>query len=79
MIATKPKRGEFYIHRKDDRVYQVLGYAKMFEQDEQDIIILKRMKDRLIITLSADLFILYITADKFIKDKAILNDLKVNL
>ncbi|SFI12300.1 MULTISPECIES: hypothetical protein [unclassified Bacillus (in: firmicutes)] len=69
MIATKPKRGEFYIYREDGRVYQILGYAKMFEQDEQDIIILKRMKDRVTITLSSDLFILYITADKFIKDK----------
>ncbi|PFD95597.1 hypothetical protein COE15_12890 [Bacillus cereus] len=79
MIAPKPKRGEFYIHRKDGRVYQVLGYAKMFGQNEQDIIILKRMKNRVTITLSADLFILYINANKFAKDKEILNNLKVNL
>lgn len=79
MIAPKPKRGEFYIHRKDGRVYQILGYAKMFEHNEQDIIILKRMKDRVTITLSADLFILYINANKFVKDKEILNNLKVNL
>lgn len=51
----------------------------MFEHNEQDIIILKRMKDRVTITLSADLFILYINANKFVKDKEILNNLKVNL
>jgi len=43
VIASKPKRGEFYIHRKDGRVYQVLGYARMFEQENQDLINLKRM------------------------------------
>ncbi|MEK4940650.1 hypothetical protein BW425_24085 [Bacillus pseudomycoides] len=79
MIAPKPKRGEFYIHRKDGRVYQVLGYAKMFEQENQDLIILKRMKDGMTVTLSADLFVLYIKAYKFSKDREILSNLKVNL
>ncbi|HGE5783198.1 TPA: hypothetical protein ACGGHE_005311 [Bacillus pseudomycoides] len=79
MLAMRPKRGDFYTHKKDSRVYQVLGYAKMFEQNEQDIIILKRMKDRVTITLSADLFILYINANKFLKNKEILNNLKVSL
>ncbi|WP_176527748.1 hypothetical protein [Bacillus sp. AFS023182] len=65
MIAPKPKRGEFYIHRKDGRVYQVLGYARMFEQENQDLIILKCMKDGMTVTLSADLFVLYIKAYKF--------------
>ncbi|MCR8860618.1 hypothetical protein [Bacillus pseudomycoides] len=79
MIAPKPKRGEFYIHRKDGRVYQVLGYAKMFEQENQDIIILKCMKDGMTVTLSADLFVLYIKAHKFSKDKEIISNVKVNL
>ncbi|CAI8823964.1 transposase [Bacillus sp. IT-79MI2] len=79
MIAQKPKRGEFYIHRKDGRVYQVLGYAKMFEQENQDLIILKCMKDGMTVTLSSDLFVLYIKAHKFSKDKEVLSNLKVNL
>ncbi|PEP82112.1 hypothetical protein [Bacillus pseudomycoides] len=79
MIASKPKRGEFYIHRKDGRVYQVLGYAKMFDQENQDLIILKRMKDGMTVTLSANLFVLYIKAHKFSKDKEVLSSLKVNL
>nr|WP_240522776.1 hypothetical protein [Bacillus pseudomycoides] len=79
VIAPKPKRGEFYIHRKDGRVYQVLGYARMFEQENQDLIILKCMKDGMTVTLSADLFVLYIKVYKFSKDKEILSNLKVNL
>jgi len=79
VIAPKPKRGEFYIHRKDGRVYQVLGYAKMFEQENQDLIILKCMKDGMTVTLNADLFVLYIKAYKFSKDREILSNLKVNL
>lgn len=77
MIA--PKRGDFYIHRKDGRVYQVLGYAKMFEQENQDFVILKRMKDGITVTLSADLFIVCIKAHKFSKDKEIISNIKVKL
>lgn len=40
MKAAKAKRGEFYVHKKNSWVYQVLGHAKMFEHEEQDIIIL---------------------------------------
>ncbi|WP_410985000.1 hypothetical protein [Bacillus cereus] len=77
MIA--PKRGEFYIHREDGRVYQILGYARMFEQENQDLIILNRMKDGMTVSLSADLFVLYIKAHKFSRDKGVLSNLKVNL
>jgi hypothetical protein len=73
MKATKAKRGEFYVHKKNGWVYQVLGYAKMFEHEEQDIIVLKCMRDNMTITLSAELFELYI------KTKNILNNLKVSL
>ncbi|MED3615099.1 MULTISPECIES: hypothetical protein [Bacillus] len=79
MKAAKVKRGEFYVHKKNGRVYQVLGYAKMFEHEEQDIIILKCMKDNMTVTLSAELFELYIKANKFLKTKNILNNLKVSL
>jgi hypothetical protein len=75
MIASKPKRGEFYIYEKDGRAYQVLAYSKMFEHEEQEIIILKRMKDNINITISAELFILYIEANKFIKDKVLVSNL----
>lgn len=79
MKAAKVKRGEFYVHKKNGRVYQVLGYAKMFEHEEQDIIILKCMRDNMTVTLSAKLFELYIKANKFLKTKNILNNLKVSL
>ncbi|KAA0782810.1 MULTISPECIES: hypothetical protein [Bacillus cereus group] len=79
MKAAKVKRGEFYVHKKNGRVYQVLGYAKMFEHEEQDIIILKCMRDNMTVTLSAELFELYIKANKFLKTKNILNNLKVSL
>lgn len=75
MIATKPKRGEFYIYEKDGRAYQVIAYSKMFEHEEQEIIILKRMKDNMNITISAELFILYIEANKFIKNKVLVSNL----
>ncbi|HDR7429596.1 TPA: hypothetical protein QCX20_002970 [Bacillus toyonensis] len=79
MKAAKTKRGEFYVHKKNGWVYQVLGYAKMFEHEEQDIIILKCMRDNITVTLSAELFELYIKANKFLKTKNILNNLKVSL
>jgi hypothetical protein len=79
MKAAKAKRGEFYVLKKNGWVYQVLGYAKMFEHEEQDIIILKCMRDNITITLSAELFELYIKANKFLKTKNILNNLKVSL
>lgn len=79
MKAAKVKRGEFYVHKKNGRVYQVLGYAKMFEHEEQDIIILKCMRDNMTVTLSAELFELYKKANKFLKTKNILNNLKVSL
>ncbi|MBO1628255.1 hypothetical protein [Bacillus arachidis] len=79
MIAPKPKRGDFYIQSKDGRVFQVLGYAKMFEHENQDFVILKRMKDGITVALSADLFVLYIKAYKFSKDKEIITNVKVNL
>ncbi|MDY7519214.1 MULTISPECIES: hypothetical protein [Bacillus cereus group] len=79
MKAAKAKRGEFYVHKKNGWVYQVLGYAKMFEHEEQDIIVLKCMRDNMTVTLSADLFELYIKANKFLKTKNILNNLKVSL
>lgn len=79
MKAAKAKRGEFYVHIKNGWVYQVLGYAKMFEHEEQDIIFLKCMRDNMTVTLSADLFELYIKANKFLKTKNILNNLKVSL
>lgn len=75
MTATKPKRGEFYTHEKDGRLYQVLAYSKMFEHEEQEIIVLKRMKDNINITISAELFILYIEANKFVKDKVLVSNL----
>ncbi|MED1093547.1 hypothetical protein [Bacillus paramycoides] len=46
MKAAKAKRGEFYVHKKNGWVYQVLGYAKMFEHEEQDLSRLKLKKDR---------------------------------
>lgn len=67
----RPKRGEFFHFSKDNTVYSVLGYAKMFGNEEHDFINLKRMKDSTTITLSADLFFLYIQAGKFIKDKVL--------
>lgn len=67
----RPKRGEFFHFSKDNTLYLVLGYAKMFGNEEHDFINLKRMKDSTTITLSADLFLLYIQAGKFIKDKAL--------
>ncbi|MFA2811933.1 hypothetical protein [Bacillus mycoides] len=79
MKEAKAKRGEFYVHKKNGWVYQVLGYAKMFEHEEQDIIVLKCMKDNKIVTLSAELFKLYIKANKFSTTKSILNNLKVSL
>ncbi|WP_242305032.1 hypothetical protein [Bacillus cereus group sp. BfR-BA-01449] len=79
MKAAKAKCGEFYVHKKNGWVYQVLGYAKMFEHEEQDIIFLKCMRDNMTVTLSADLFELYIKANKFLKTKNILNNLKVSL
>ncbi|PGN52555.1 hypothetical protein CN966_24865 [Bacillus cereus] len=75
MKAAKAKRGEFYVHKKNGWVYQVLAYSKMFEHEEQEIIILKRMKDNMNITISAELFILYIEANKFIKDKVLVSNL----
>ncbi|WP_242325646.1 hypothetical protein [Bacillus cereus group sp. BfR-BA-01353] len=75
MLAKKPKCGEFYIHRQDGRAYQILAYSKMFEHEEQEIIVLKRMKDNINITISAELFILYINANKFIKDKVLVSNL----
>lgn len=79
MKAAKAKRGEFYVHKKKVWVYQVLGYAKMFEHGEQDIIFLKCMRDNMKGTLSADLFELHIKANKLLKTKNILNNLKVSL
>ncbi|EJR71834.1 hypothetical protein IK7_06158 [Bacillus cereus VD156] len=67
----KPECGEFFHFSKDKTVYLVLGYAKMFGNEEHDFINLKRMKDSTTITLSADLFFLYIQAGKFIKDKVL--------
>ncbi|PEK65940.1 hypothetical protein [Bacillus pseudomycoides] len=75
MQTKRPKRGEFFIYEKDERAYQVLAYSKMFEHEEQEIIILKRMKDNMNITISAELFILYIEANKFIKDKVLVSNL----
>lgn len=75
MLAKKPKRGEFYIHKQDGRAYQILAYTKMFEHEEQEIIVLKRMKDNINITISAELFILYINANKFVKDKVLVSNL----
>ncbi|PES34707.1 hypothetical protein [Bacillus thuringiensis] len=79
MKAAKAKPGEFYVHKKNGWVNQVLGYAKMFEHEEQDIIILKCMRDNITVTLSAELFELYIKANKFLKTKNILYNLKVIL
>ncbi|WP_114556614.1 hypothetical protein [Bacillus sp. PF5] len=79
MKAAKAKRGEFYVHKKNGWVYQVLGYAKMFEHEEQGIIILKCLRDNITITLSAELFELHIKVNKFLKTKNILNNLKVSL
>ncbi|HDW3056672.1 TPA: hypothetical protein RMI67_004385 [Bacillus cereus] len=79
MKVAKAKHGECYVHKKNGWVYQVLGYAKMFEHEEQDIIILKCMRDNITVTLSAELFELYIKANKFLKTKNILNNLKVSL
>lgn len=51
----------------------------MFEHGEQDIIFLKCMRDNMKGTLSADLFELHIKANKLLKTKNILNNLKVSL
>ncbi|MGM2628369.1 hypothetical protein ACS2QL_27465 [Bacillus cereus group sp. Bce038] len=67
----RPKRGEFFHFSKDNTLYLVLGYTKMFDNEEHDFINLKRMKDSTIITLSADLFLLYIQAEKFVKHKVL--------
>ncbi|RAN67378.1 MULTISPECIES: hypothetical protein [Bacillus] len=52
-------------------IYLVLGYAKMFGNENHDFINLKRMKDSTTLTLSADLFLLYIQAEKFVKDNVL--------
>lgn len=67
----RPKCGEFFNFSKYNTVYLVLGYAKMFGNEEHDFINLKRMKDSTTITLSADLFLLYIQAEKFVKDNVL--------
>ncbi|PGT62695.1 hypothetical protein COD86_02445 [Bacillus cereus] len=67
----RPKRGEFFHFSKDKALYLVLGYAKMFGNEEHDFVNLKRMKDSTTITLSADLFLLYIQAEKFVKDNVL--------
>lgn len=51
----KPKKGEFYRHFKGT-VYQVLGYAKHSETQEE-MIIYKSFKDEIVWVRPLDMFI----------------------
>ncbi|PFI75666.1 hypothetical protein [Bacillus cereus] len=68
----KPKRGELFHFSKDNNVYLVLGYAKLFDNEEHVFINFKRIKDSTTIALSVDLFLLYIQTEKFVKDNVLI-------